>query len=90
MNVTLTLPDDLVKQCRKIAVDRGTTLTGLIRGHLELLAPQQVSPGERKRRWAAMEESFRTLKINSDGKRWTREERNERPGASAKQRTKSS
>ena len=35
MNITMTLDDDLVKEVRKIAADRGTTLTGLVRIYLE-------------------------------------------------------
>jgi hypothetical protein len=34
MNITLSLADDLVKRVRKIAVDRDTTLTGLVRDYL--------------------------------------------------------
>ena len=79
MNVTLTRPDDLVKKCRTIAVDRDTTLTGLIRQHLEQLSASVVSPEERQRRLVALEKSYRVLKVNSQGRKWTREEANERP-----------
>jgi Family of unknown function (DUF6364) len=34
MNITLSLDDELVKKVRKIAVDRETTLTGLVRDYL--------------------------------------------------------
>jgi hypothetical protein len=34
MNIRLSLPKDLVKRVRKIAVDRDTTLTGLVREYL--------------------------------------------------------
>ena len=86
MNVTLTLDDELVKKVRKIAVDRDTTLTGLIREYLERLAPPEVSPEEIKRRREALEESFRTLQFHSGGERWTREERNERPSPAARRK----
>ena len=35
MNITLSLDDKLVKGVRKIAVERDTTLTGLVRAYLE-------------------------------------------------------
>ncbi len=51
MNVTLSLDDDLVKKVRKIAVERDTTLTGLIRQHLETLAAAESdAEAELKRR----------------------------------------
>ena len=48
MNVTLTLDDQLVKEIRKIAVERDTTLTGLVRDYLEQVAREHDS--EQKRR----------------------------------------
>ena len=38
MNVTLTLDDDLIKTVRKVAVERDTTLTAMIRSYLERMA----------------------------------------------------
>jgi len=38
MNITLSLEDELVKEVRKIAVERDTTLTGLVRSYLRDLA----------------------------------------------------
>ncbi len=46
MNVTLTLDDDLVKQIRKIAVERDTTLTGLVRAYLQELATQEANAAQ--------------------------------------------
>jgi hypothetical protein len=48
MNITLTLDDKLVKEIRKIAVERDTTLTGLVRRYLEDVAREHDS--ERKLR----------------------------------------
>jgi hypothetical protein len=79
MNVTLTLDDELVKKVRKIAVERDTTLTGLIREYLERLAPPEVSPEEIQRRRDALRRSFEELQFDSGGEKWTREQRNERP-----------
>jgi predicted transcriptional regulator len=79
MNVTLTLDDNLVKRVRRLAAERDTTMTALIRKHLELIAPAPLSAAEKKRRLAALEESIRTMGFHSGGKQWTREERNARP-----------
>ncbi|MEI9811639.1 MAG: hypothetical protein WDO18_02715 [Acidobacteriota bacterium] len=68
-----------MKKCRKIAVDRDTTLTGLIRTHLQTLAETEISTEEANRRRKALQESFDELSFNSRGKKWTREELNERP-----------
>ena len=86
MNVTLTLDDALVKRLRKVAAEQETTLTAMVREYLERVAPAQVPAAEQRRRREAMEESFRILKVNSGGKRWTREERNERTPAPQRKR----
>ncbi|SPF32649.1 conserved hypothetical protein [Candidatus Sulfotelmatobacter kueseliae] len=57
MNITLSLDDKLVKEVRKIAVERDTTLTGLVRAYLEQVAAEHSS--ERKRR--DLEQLNRTL-----------------------------
>ena len=54
MNITLTLDDDLVKEVRKIAVDRDTTLTGLVRAHLEQLAAENAKSGRKRRESEAL------------------------------------
>ena len=60
MNVTLSLDDDLVKEVRKIAVERDTTLTGLVRTHLQELAAEHSKSGRKRRELEALEESFET------------------------------
>ena len=45
MNITLSIDDKLVKEVRKLAVERDTTLTGLVREYLEKLA------SDRRRLW---------------------------------------
>lgn len=58
MNVTLSLDPDLVRKIRKIAVERDTTLTGLIRRNLEDLVDEDATSGRRRRERRALEESF--------------------------------
>jgi hypothetical protein len=40
-NVTLAIDADLLKKARKIAVEKDTTVTGLIRGYLETLIEKE-------------------------------------------------
>lgn len=72
MNVTLSLDDQLVKKVRKIAVDRDTTLTGLIRGYLESSAEADASSDRKKRQLEALERSYDVLKVNVGKRTWTR------------------
>ena len=55
MNVTLSLEDELVKEVRKIAVERDTTLTGLIRDYLEKLAAENAASGRKRRERETLE-----------------------------------
>jgi hypothetical protein len=73
MNVTLTLDDDLVKQIRKIAVERDTTLTGMVRAYLEQVAREQDT--ERVRRDVErLNETFERFKFRSGDRNWKRED----------------
>lgn len=78
MNVTLSLEDDLVKEVRKIAVERDTTLTGLVRAYLQELAAEHSKSGRKRREMEALEESFRQLKVNIGKRTWKREDLYER------------
>jgi hypothetical protein len=74
MNITLTLDDKLVKEVRKIAVERDTTLTGLVRAYLEQLASEQANSGRRRREMEALEESFKRFQFRSGKRDWKRED----------------
>ena len=43
MNITLSLDEKLVKEVRKIAVERDTTLTGLVREYSKKLAAESAA-----------------------------------------------
>jgi hypothetical protein len=49
MNITLSLDEKLVKEVRKIAVERDTTLTGLVREYLEKLTAESAAKGRQRR-----------------------------------------
>ena len=78
MNITLSLPEDLVKRVRKIAVDRDTTLTGLVREYLAELARQEAAAGQKRREREALERSFEQFQFRVGRKTWKREDLYER------------
>ena len=75
MNITLTLDDNLVKEVRKIAVERDTTLTGMVREYLEQVAAEHTN--DRKRRdLERFNETFDRLQtgLNYGKRTWRRED----------------
>ena len=78
MNITLSLPEDLVKRVRKIAVDRDTTLTGLVREYLAELSRQEAAAGRTRRERQALERSFEQFQFRVGKKTWKREDLYER------------
>jgi hypothetical protein len=78
VNITLSLDDKLVKEVRKIAIERDTTLTGLIRTHLKELAAQQARSGRKRREREALERSFSQFQFHVGKKTWRREDLHER------------
>jgi uncharacterized protein DUF6364 len=78
MNITLSLPEDLVRRVRKIAVDRDTTLTGLVREYLNQVASQEAAVGRKRREREALERSFQEFQFRVGKKTWKREDLYER------------
>lgn len=78
MNITLTLDDKLVKEVRKIAADRDTTLTGLVRAHLEQLAAENAKSGRKRRELEALQRSFEQFQFRVGKRTWTRADLHER------------
>ena len=71
MNITLSLDEKLVKEVRKIAVERDTTLTGLVREYLEKLAAEIAATGRKRRELEALERTFREVHLEIGKKTWT-------------------
>ena len=72
MNVTVSLDEDVVKRVREIAVERDTTVTGLVREYLTNLA-QTESAGRRKdRERRTLERSFEKHQFKVGKRTWTR------------------
>jgi hypothetical protein len=78
VNITLSLDDDLVKEVRKIAVERDTTLTGLVRAYLQELAAEHAKSGRKRRELEALERSFEEIQLNIGKRTWRREDLHER------------
>jgi hypothetical protein len=78
MNLTLSLDDEVVKLARKIAIERDTTLTGLVRSYLQELAAEHEKSGRKRRELAALEESFEKFQFRMGERTWKREDLYER------------
>jgi len=74
MNVTLSLDEKLVKEVRKIAVERDTTLTGLVREYLQRLALENASSTRKRREREALERSFAQFQFKVGRRTWSRED----------------
>ena len=74
MNITFSIDDKLLREVRKIAVERDTTLTSLVREYLEELAAQQARSGRRRREREALERSFTQFQFHVGKKTWRRED----------------
>jgi hypothetical protein len=74
VNITLSLDEKLVKNVRKIAVEKDTTLTGLVRAHLEHLAAEHAASGRKRREREALERSFGQFQFRLGKRTWKRED----------------
>ncbi len=74
MNITLSLDEKLVKDLRKLAIDRDTTLTGLVRDYLEKLAAENAASGRKRREREALERSFKQFQFKIGKRTWKRED----------------
>lgn len=72
MNITLSLDEKLIKELRKIAVDRDTTLTGMVRDYLEIVAAENSATGKKRRQREALSRTFEIFRFNVGGRSWSR------------------
>ncbi len=74
-NLTLTLEEDLLRNARKVALDRNTSVNQMVRDYLTEVVR------ERDRRRAALrrlDRIFRSCRIELGPRTWTREDLHER------------
>ena len=72
----MAIDTDLLKKARKIAVERDTTVTGLIRNYLKNLVEQQ--DGSRQETAAEFERLIEDSRARIGEKRWSRDDLYER------------
>lgn len=75
-NVTLSVDEEVIKKVRKIAVEKNTTLTAMIREYLNSVAAQDALV--RDARVKELQQSFSELSRDMGGRQWKREELYER------------
>ena len=72
MNLTLSLDEELIRKVRKIAVERDTTLTGMVRDYLEKLAAEDAASGRKRRERETLERSFKEFHFPVGKRTWKR------------------
>lgn len=78
MNVTLSLDEELVRRVQKIAEQRDTTLTGMVREYLEKVAGEGGGSERQRRDVERLKRSFEELQVRIDKRTWTRADLHER------------
>ena len=71
-NITLSVDAEVTRKVRKIAVDKNTTLTAMVRDYLQSVADSDVE--ERKQIVRKMRVSFRALSREMGPRHWKRDE----------------
>ena len=72
MNITLSIDDEIVKKVRKIAVDKGTTLTAMVREYLTSVANHDVA--QRTEHVTRLKDTLQRIGRDMGPRRWTRED----------------
>lgn len=75
-NITLSIDEDIVKKVRKIAVDKNTTLTAMVREYLKSVA--ECDRPARERALRDLHSSFKKLGRDMGRKTWKRDDLHER------------
>jgi hypothetical protein len=75
-NITLSVDEEILKKARKVAIEKNTTLTEMIREYLKAIVRRGST--ERQRAVKALEQSFRKHSRDMGRRTWTRESLYER------------
>lgn len=75
-NITLAIDAETVKKVRKLALERDTTLSAMVRDFLEHVAQEQSARHEQA--VASLREQMARHRVRSGGARWTRDELHDR------------
>lgn len=75
-NITLKVDEETIKKVRKIAVDKNTTLTEMVREYLKSVTESDLPTRERLVR--DLQASFQSTSRKMGKRKWTREQLHER------------
>ncbi len=75
-NITLSVDEETIKKVRKIAVDKNTTLTAMVREFLQSVADSDAA--EKKQALKKLRKSFQGLSRDMGTRAWTRDDLHER------------
>jgi hypothetical protein len=78
VNITIMLDDEIVRTIRRLAAERDTTLTGLVRDYLAQLAQADETADRDTRNLANLERAFQSFSVNASPRAWSRSELHER------------
>ena len=71
-NITLSVDEGIIKKVRKIAIEKNTTLTAMVRDYLEQVAMRDEP--EKQQTLAALRQSFDRLSRDMGKRSWRRED----------------
>lgn len=75
-NITLSVDDDVIRKVRKIAIDKNTTLTKIVRDFLVSVAERDLE--QRRRVVGQLEQSIKKFGRDMGKREWSREDLYER------------
>jgi len=70
-NITLSVDDEIIKKVRKIAIEKNTTLTAMVRDYLSSVAVRNAQ--EKNEAIKELRKSFKTISRDMGRRKWTRE-----------------
>ena len=75
-NITLSVDDAVIRKVRKIAIDKNTTLTNMLRDYLQSVCER--SNASKQQALLELDESFTSLSRDMGERRWNRDDLHER------------
>ena len=75
-NITLSIDDEIIRKVRKLAIDKNTTLTQMVRDFLSSIAERDAT--RKTHALEALEASFNEFSRDMGKRNWRREDLHER------------
>ena len=72
MNITLNIGEEIVKKVRRIAIDKDTTVTVMVRDYLIWLARGDAQ--DRQQHVSLLDDSFQRMSRDMGPRNWSRED----------------